>query len=542
MALGSEAADAATPHRLNVGLQALIDRSPSTTFESPTPSQPSKRKRNMQTQPVAWPRLQTPGRSQAAPTNHPTGMQTSMHATDTATAALGSIFAEHQRLQNIKQQVLTLIARSLDNVVSSCAGEQKVVAKEITTHFSNFLSEKIFSTEATTPQGTWAAAASSSQPGNTSSTKGNQQPPPPPAKPEDIRILARLPDEARDWGKKQSTFALRTATCKEVGLELADITAIHHTATGFAIKPRTKEIRQKILAKAKELSVCLRATKFDLAVTWSNYVVPHCPTQLRGITGELIDTETVINEEVFAQTKTRPTSVRPSRHPVDPRTNTRSWIVSFLEPVAPFSLFGESGYSRLITKKPTLIRHNPGCQGYHTQRFCARTPRCENCGNDSTNQHPNPCTHPPKCANCHGPAPADHDNCPAKPTRKAGKLVPITKRELAKIRRVGEKLYDNMHRPYSEERNQDPNQQHYGRNTAEPNDRCTQNSSSTTEESGSELSDIEMESGAEPLITVTTAPVIPTSFSTPRSSSRPTRKSTQNAKYTNPYEHLNLEQ
>lgn len=60
------AASAATPHRSNATYQVLIDSGPPNTLETPTPSQAAKRKRNVQTEPVAKPALQEVGRSQQA--------------------------------------------------------------------------------------------------------------------------------------------------------------------------------------------------------------------------------------------------------------------------------------------------------------------------------------------------------------------------------------------------------------------------------------------------------------------------------------------
>lgn len=69
----------------------------------------------------------------------------------------------------------------------------------------------------------------------------------------------------------------------------------------------------------------------------------------------------------------------------------------------------------------------------------------------SEDGHPQPCTNTAKCANCHGPAPAGHNNCPAKPTRKNGKLKNPTKKELTALRRAGQKLYDAKHKTSDKE-------------------------------------------------------------------------------------------
>ena len=450
-------AGAATPHRANPAYQAMIDSGPPTTLEPPTPSQPAKRRRNEQTEPVEWPALQQTGRPQRTPQiNRPTGLELSTHAQaqdhGCATAALDTIWSEVQRKQDAKRAVLSMVARSLDSIVASCRNDLKTTAREITELFSTFLTTAVWKDQTpnqpeANPEGRDApqsrAAATGARP-----THGRTEPHTSQRRPmaEDIRILVRVPEDHQEWAKNLTNFALREATCKTLGLLLTDIPDIHHTPTGFAIRPRTKYIQQKILAKEQELGRCLRATKIELPTKWYNYVIPNCPATLSNIYGEQIDISAVINDEVVAQAGAQPVSIRQSKHGINPATNKGSWIASFLAEVPPFRLFGASAYSRLIEKKrPPPARHSPGCQGYHPNRPCVRTPRCENCGKpDPDATHPQPCKEPAKCANCYGPAPASHDGCPAKPARRNGRLVPLTGKELTAIRRTGQKLYDNM--------------------------------------------------------------------------------------------------
>lgn len=450
---------AATPHRTNAAYQALIDRGPPTTFGSPTPTQPAKRKRDEQVQPVAWPALLPTGRPTQTPSGGPTGLQASTHARpdQTAAAALDDVLAEVQRRDAVTRKIFNLVARSLDNIAAACINEEKPVAREITRQFTAFLTTNLLPsktgaspTPANEPNG-WAAIARGGGPAETHTTQ--QKGAATTAVPEDIRILARLPQEQSEWAKTVTNFALRKALCDKANLSLVDVPNIYRTATGFAIHPRNKDIRQKILAKEKEVSHCLRATKLDLPTKWYNYVVPNCPTKLPNLFGEMLDVSSVIEDETLAQTGQRPIRIRPSRHTPDADTDKGSWIVSFLEEVPPFRLFDSSARARLIQKKPSITRHNPGCQGFHPGRFCARNARCENCGASVSSEdgHPQPCTSPAKCANCHGPAPAGHDNCPAKPTRKSGKLKIPTKKELTAIRRAGQKLYDAKHKTSDKE-------------------------------------------------------------------------------------------
>lgn len=133
-----------------------IDDGPPSILETPTPSQPAKRKRNEQTEPTARPALQQTGRTQQAPLiNRPTGLQTLTHAQadNDATTALNSIWNEIQQRQDAKRAVLSLVARSLDSIVASCQNDLKETAKEVTGLFSTFLTSMIWLTVVTHERG-----------------------------------------------------------------------------------------------------------------------------------------------------------------------------------------------------------------------------------------------------------------------------------------------------------------------------------------------------------------------------------------------------
>ncbi len=401
-----------------------------------------------------WPALQSSGRPPQAPAN-PTGLQASAHAHSDTTAARRS--RGHPRggptsRRDHPKKFSISFARSLDSIAAACNEEEKPVAQEITSLFTTFLSTNLLSGKTgadPTPgndtngwaTGPRAGAGKAPARAHTATQKNTNRT----TEAEDIRILARLPQEQLEWAKTVRSFALRTALCDQIGLSLVDVPNIFHTATGFAIHPRNKEIRQKILAKDREAGQSLRATKLELPTKWYNYVVPNCPTKLPNLLGEMLDVSTVIEDEVIAQTRHRPIRIRPSRHGPDVESERGSWIISFLEEVPAFRLFDSSARARLIQKKPAITRHDPGCQGYHPDRFCTRNARCGNCGAPATPEHPQPCENPAKCANCYGPAQAGHDNCPAKPTRKNGKLKLLTKKELTAIRKAGQKLYNARH-------------------------------------------------------------------------------------------------
>lgn len=361
---------------------------------------------------------------------------------------------------NTRRSVLMKIARALDSIIEEYRDEDKELAAEITKGFTAFLQAKIGDTtcprpnERLLPEGgptragplgahtrTWADIAGAGQKpqpqdgANKRTQQANQR--------EDLRVLVRIPEEHRNWAHAQYNFALRQAVCKTLDLTLVDVPDVYHTATGVAVRPRNKETREILLRRKEELARSLRANAVEVPITWVNYVVPGCPTRLPNIFGETFETDTLLRDEVIAQTGIEPVSVRWSRQEPIPGTNKRSCIVSFLQKVRPFRLFATSGPARLIEKRTPPSRHNPGCQGYHPSRVCTRTSRCENCSArlPAGHNHPQPCQERPRCANCYGPAPASHENCPAKPVVKKGKLVRLTRNELAKIRQTGSLLY-----------------------------------------------------------------------------------------------------
>ncbi|KAG0154527.1 hypothetical protein PDIDSM_95 [Penicillium digitatum] len=130
-------------------------------------------------------------------------------------------------------------------------------------------------------------------------------------------------------------------------------------------------------------------------------------------------TGSVIEDEVFAQTKLKPVSCRASRHGASPTNHNITWVISFLSPVAPFTLFSCSSVARAILKKPQIQHHNPGCQSYCHAARCNRTPRCSNCA-APTNEH-----NGPSGANCTNPLPS--------------------RAEVDKFRRYGDRWYRDAH-------------------------------------------------------------------------------------------------
>ncbi|KAG0158422.1 hypothetical protein PDIDSM_5936 [Penicillium digitatum] len=176
---------------------------------------------------------------------------------------------------------------------------------------------------------------------------------------------------------------------------------------------------------------------------------PRSTPSIQAWDGTLIQTGSVIEDEVFAQTKLKPVSCRASRHGASPTNHNITWVISFLSPVAPFTLFSCSSVARAILKKPQIQHHNPGCQSYCHAARCNRTPRCSNCA-APTNEHNGPsganCTNPVRCANCHGPRPSGHTDCPVRPSRTAkGTLSFPSRAEVDKFRRYGDRWYRDAH-------------------------------------------------------------------------------------------------
>jgi hypothetical protein len=271
-------------------------------------------------------------------------------------------------------------------------------------------------------------------------------------KQEDRRLLVSV--EPGALLQRPEPFALRQELCSKVkGLTLARVPSIAPTRTGWAIAPSDLTTRDllTIPENTKIIMQIFHGTAVKQPETWYNYAVPGVPVAMHQLfSGPITCTTELVAEEVLAQTKERPVSCRPSRHGANPLTGKITWIVSFLKPVRPFRLFNSSELSRPINKKPTIARHDPGCQGFCNPAKCSRYARCSVCST-RIDQHIGPpnanCTAKPKCANCHGPFPAGHERCPATPRRKSGITIKPTKKELDAIRRHGDREFRDLYTP-----------------------------------------------------------------------------------------------
>lgn len=268
---------------------------------------------------------------------------------------------------------------------------------------------------------------------------------------EDIRVLVTL--TAANPGEENCpmqeprlhSFQIRTLLCKDLPFNLSEIPEVTNTNTGYAITPASKTVRDKLIEHKNEIARLCNAQEVTIPTKWFTYAVPNVAYNLSSILGTPVEAETLIAEEVKAQTGYEPTHFWRSRFGPDPQTGRGTFLVAFTHPVRPFKLFGSSEISRLIVKKPQAVRHNPGCQGYCTGNNCQRAPRCPNCS-ERLEQHENgPCKKNPRCANCLGPHLSDHTNCPAKPKRKEGKLVWLSRRVLKKIRKAGSQRHREVY-------------------------------------------------------------------------------------------------
>ena len=265
----------------------------------------------------------------------------------------------------------------------------------------------------------------------------------------DHRIFIETSAEVRM--RHHQPFAIRQAICAAInGLELKDVPSASAIKTGWAITPANEGIRQRLLLEENQslLLAAIDGECIRIPETWVNYAVQGVASSYRTLTGTLTTTTTeLVHAEAAGQTGVQPANCRMSRHGANANGIT-TWIVSFREPVRSFRLFGTSEFSKEIKKRPAIQRHDPGCQGFCNPARCTRVARCNNCGTRSTD-HLGPigdsCQQPTQCANCHGPYKAGHISCPAAPKRVSGRLMKPTKKDLAEVRRAGQRAYRQVH-------------------------------------------------------------------------------------------------
>ncbi|KAF6810377.1 hypothetical protein CPLU01_15321 [Colletotrichum plurivorum] len=405
----------------------------------------AKRRRDTEAQPL---RPSLVGSQPNTPATAPLMAKGPSNASGTATGSILAAFDEQTRLYEARMDVFLTIARSVDNVVSSFEGPKKQIAKEATTYVIQAL-KRLMNNEATSTSNrkwaTVAAAASTAAPvaapaQNQTPTRSQAQ-----TQPEDLRVFARIPEESLTAARKHAPFALRQTVCQALGLQLADIPHIYHITTGYSLKPRNKEVQQSFLNNKQKLADCLGAFRTETPTKWFTYAIPRCPFRLQSLDGDSIDVSSLIEDEIIAQTGHKPVLARQSRLGPNLATNEITGVVSFPTEVSPFRLFNQSSKAQLIQKKGTLARHNPGCQGYHRNRYCNRRALCNNCGGPSDSHETRLCPAKPKCANCSGPFQAGHADCPARPILVNGHPTLPGRKERTRIRKAGQKAYDALY-------------------------------------------------------------------------------------------------
>ncbi|KAF4473876.1 hypothetical protein CGGC5_v017027 [Colletotrichum fructicola Nara gc5] len=359
----------------------------------------------------------------------------------------------------LRDEALNLLAKGLDALIGTAPARLKATAQDLIDSFTRFATAEISGPTPTPGPGkTYAQAVGGSTAGGPLSGPGpgprpsrttGRQPTNYANKPkqtQDLRLLVRLPAEHIPTSRSLAPHSVKMVVTKELNLQPQDLVEVRHTATGFSLRPQNKEIQALLLQRAPEIKNCLTAEKVEVPTRWYQYSIPFCPLYFTSLDGSKVGIESEIEEEVLLRTKQRLLSWRPTRDSPNLATATQSLIIALPQEVKEgFRLFGQSGPARLLPpRKRTPKRHSPGCQGFHSDRFCTRQALCENCSKPLGTHEAGPCLARPKCANCYGPFPASHTNCPARPLLVNGKLVIPTYKELRGIRKVGGKASDDL--------------------------------------------------------------------------------------------------
>ncbi|PNP37330.1 hypothetical protein TGAMA5MH_10771 [Trichoderma gamsii] len=256
-------------------------------------------------------------------------------------------------------------------------------------------------------------------------------------KPDD-RIFIRVPPD-HEW-RKMSAIGARQEMIRTVKVTNADITYFQEVRSGFALRVRNQDIRNKIIAlKPTAENNNLR---IEEACPWKVFLV-------RGVSKTYTDmsgthsTDTLIPEEARVRAGAKELPVAVHKAPFGESLDTCCYFISFKEDVKPgFKLFNNSYPAETRVQKPRITQCHR-CLGFHNPRNCTRTERCLKCGKPSdkhTDTTAN-CPSPPQCANCNGPHRADSPKCPARPVIRDGEKVHATKDQLKAIRELGQKEY-----------------------------------------------------------------------------------------------------
>ncbi|RYP48383.1 hypothetical protein DL768_005719 [Monosporascus sp. mg162] len=329
--LAASAVMAATTPRLDASQtnpQFTKDTEPS----SPTLQQHAKRQRHVDVEPP--PKINLQGKEPALPKDSIVNLVTSK-------------YDEIEREERILKEVMVHFARQVDNFVQSYNGPhqqtQREFAYDLGSRIVNYLKTQVFAetdgkvyapvrvrsrptitnterqelaNEPAKAQVSWAAVARAG-PTNPNSPSGGGAPTRSAMKTPGVgtttspgavdapRILAQIPTQLRL--SRAEPFVLRNLICKALGLKLADIPAITPTKTGWALRPATKILQDRIMepeAKSKVKDI-LKADNLELPVKWYNYAVPNTPHTIHTIhsvmQSELVKIKDFVYEEAESQ-------------------------------------------------------------------------------------------------------------------------------------------------------------------------------------------------------------------------------------------------
>lgn len=212
---------------------------------------------------------------------------------------------------------------------------------------------------------------------------------------EDLRVFIRLDPNSPAWGKDTST--IRSFISTKLGMKLEAVPQAKLVNSGWAITPRTRTIRDKILQLDQEISRELGATAVEPTIKWHTYVIHNCPRQIFAYGGSALEMDSLYQEEVLAQAGIPAVSLRLSKHS-PPDSLEVTILASFAKRVPHrFKLFNQSLLSREVVKNRPPEQCGT-CWDYHSSRNCAKTPRCKTCSNLAHGD--SHCEKQVRCINC----------------------------------------------------------------------------------------------------------------------------------------------
>lgn len=408
---------------------------------------------------------------------------------------IGPQLNKYERNLKIQKEVTTTIAIALEEAMQSYSGptkaEHRRLCRQYITIIGNHLNATVFtetngavtapihptSTQktgstnpgpaSTTDSGSARSTAASRVSWATMAKTGNKtdstidltdkatphlKPKPPMTPREDTRVLVRVLPERRE--ARGQPFFNRQSLIQKLQIRTADIKDLKPINTGWAIQTADLSTRDKLLeAHNQEIILqVLDGYKVEVPETWVTYCIPGVPRiTYEPDTGNPVSITTeMVLQEAGVQTGVQPVAAHITRKSQDNNTDTTTWIVCFKEQVKQFRLFTTSVRAIHKHSQAKVKRHDPGCQGWHSPRFCRLASVCRNCGQKMENHDligDGACANPARCANCHGPHAADNPECPCKPAKVDGQLVKLSQAKIKAIRKAGHKQFTLLNFP-----------------------------------------------------------------------------------------------